>query len=408
MAENLRCLSSFLAVVVLALLFCAQEALGQPAISGDSTDPRSVNYRRWEQGPSNDAKYFPIGVWLQSPSNAARFREAGINLYVGLWRGPTEDQLSALKGAGMSVICAQNGVALGSANADAIVGWMHGDEPDNAQRRRDGDGYGPPILPSVILARYEQIRQRDATRPVLLNLGQGVAYDRYIGRGVRRNHPEDYREYIKGCDIASFDIYPAVHEDEEVAGKLEFVARGVERLRRWSDDEKIVWNCIECSRISNTKIKPTPQQIRAEVWMSLIHGSRGIIYFVHQFEPTFVEASLLDDAKLLPAVTAINRQILTLAPVLNSPTVEGAARIAGPQAETPIATMCKRRDGTLYVFAVNMRQRPTTAVIELVTPEAHSSALVLGEDRTLAVDAGRFTDEFEAYAVHLYRLEKFP
>jgi hypothetical protein len=305
----------------------------------------------------------------------------------------------------MQVICAQNDVALESASAEAIVGWMHGDEPDNAQPRRDGDGYGPPILPNVIFAQYERIRQRDATRPVLLNLGQGVAYDEYIGRGVRRNHPEDYPLYIKGCDIASFDIYPAVHENEEVAGKLEFVAKGVERLRRWSNDEKIIWNCIECSRISNTNVKPTPQQVRAEVWMSLIHGSRGLIYFVHQFEPTFNEASLLDDPELLPAVTAINQQILTLAPALNSPTVEGAVKVAGANPDSPIATMCKRHDGALFVFAVNMRNRPTTAVFELLTLQTRSEARVLGEDRSLAVDDGRFEDEFEAYAVHLYRIE---
>ena len=123
---------------------------------------------------------------------------------------------------GQLTICAQNDVGLSSENADVIVGWMHGDEPDNAQPRRDRNGYGPPILPGVIVTEYERIRQRDASRPVLLNLGQGVAFDQYIGRGVRRNHPEDYPEYIKGCDIASFDIYPAVHRNEEVAGKLEF------------------------------------------------------------------------------------------------------------------------------------------------------------------------------------------
>ncbi|NLF30044.1 MAG: hypothetical protein GX591_04055 [Planctomycetes bacterium] len=26
---------------------------------------------------------------------------------------------------------------------------------------------------------------------------------------MRRNHPEDYADYIQCCDIASFDIYPA-------------------------------------------------------------------------------------------------------------------------------------------------------------------------------------------------------
>ena len=90
---------------------------------------------------------------------------------------------------------------------------MHGDEPDNAQSLGEGKGYGPPILPEKIVESYERIRAADPTRPVLLNLGQGVAWDGYYGRGVRTNHPEDYPEYVKGCDIASFDIYPVAHDN---------------------------------------------------------------------------------------------------------------------------------------------------------------------------------------------------
>ena len=40
--------------------------------------------------------------------------------------------------------------------------------------------------------------------------------------------------------------------------------------------------------------------------MALIHGSRGLIYFVHQFEPRFIEAALLEDPQMLTAVTALN------------------------------------------------------------------------------------------------------
>ena len=61
----------------------------------------------------------------------------------------------------------------------------------------------------------------------MLNLGQGVAYDNYIGRGVRRGKLEDYPKYIEGCDIVSFDIYPTNHDKPEIAGKLEVVAKGV-------------------------------------------------------------------------------------------------------------------------------------------------------------------------------------
>src|SRR5688572_14991466 len=69
-------------------------------------------YAQWSNGPSTNADYFPIAVWVQNPKNAERYKAAGINLYVGLWRGPTAEQLDALQKAGMRVICAQNPFAL--------------------------------------------------------------------------------------------------------------------------------------------------------------------------------------------------------------------------------------------------------------------------------------------------------
>jgi hypothetical protein len=184
------------------------------------------HYARWKHGPPARPDYFPIGVWLQNPTNAERFKAAGINVYVALYRGPTDEQLAMLERAGMSAICSQNERSLAFRENPVIIGWMHGDEPDNAQSLGKGKGYGPPILPERIIEKYQQVRAADPTRPVLLNLGQGVAWENYIGRGVRRNHPEDYVEYLKGCDIASFDIYPVVHEARDIAGHLEYVARG--------------------------------------------------------------------------------------------------------------------------------------------------------------------------------------
>ena len=66
--------------------------------------------------------------------------------------------------------------------------------------------------------------------------------------------------------------------------------------------------------------------------MALVHGSRGLIYFVHQFKPKFNEHALLDDPEMLAAVTAVNRQIRELAPVLNSPIGRGRGdrAVVGP------------------------------------------------------------------------------
>ncbi len=383
------------------ILICALVLEGIPAAAQDDSETPATD-DKWKHGLSNQDDYFPIAVWLQNPRNATRYREAGINLYVGLWKGPTEEQLSALKKAGMQVICAQNETGLNSPNADVIVGWMHGDEPDNAQPRRSG-GYGPPIEPKVIVDNYRRIRERDPTRPILLNLGQGVAYDNYIGRGVRRNHMEDYPKYIDGCDIVSFDIYPVVHDKPEVAGRLELVPSGVRRLRDWSDDQKIVWNCIECSRISNTEVKPTPEQIGAEVWMSIIAGSRGIIYFVHQFEPSFQEASVLADRQLLPAITELNQQIARLAPVLNRPSVPDAVDLQCDAADTVVQMMCKEHEGSLYVFLANESPHGTEVTLKLLTSNSPTQVELLGADGMKAVRNREFRTNLGGYGFQLLR-----
>jgi hypothetical protein len=209
---------------------------------------------------------------------------------------------------------------------------------------------------------------------------------------------------VRGCDIASFDIYPAVHDHRDVKGRLWMVADGVRRLRGWAGGRP-VWNCIEGARIGNPEVEPTPEQVRAEVWMSLIRGSRGIIYFVHQFRPRFVEASLLENARLLPAVTALNREILGLAPALNAPTVEDGAVVASSDAGVPVEAMVKREpSGSTCVFAAAMRPGEAEARFTVRGLRASAEAEVIGENRRIAVREGRFEDGFGPYAVHLYRI----
>jgi hypothetical protein len=304
----------------------------------------------------------------------------------------------------MKLICDQNATGRNHLDDPTIIGWMHGDEPDNAQSLGESKGYGPPIPAKTIIEDYQKIRAADPSRPVMLNLGQGVAWDGWYGRGARTNHPEDYPEYLPGCDIASFDIYPVAHSNPQVSGNLWYVGRGVERLVKWAAGQKVVWNCIECTRIQ-TKSKATPSQVRTEVWMSLIHGSMGLIYFVHEWQPKFDEAALLHDPEMLRAVTAINRQIAELAPVLNSSTVSDAVQVASSDAQITVAAMLKRHEGASYLFAVAMRSGDTTATFKLKGLAGDKAVEVLGEDRGLSARGGAFRDTFTAWAVHCYRIK---
>ena len=392
-------------------------------------------YASWANGLPADPSFFPIAVWLQDPARAAEYRAIGVNLYVGLWRGPTEEQLATLGEHGMKVICHQNELGLQHRDNPTIVAWMHGDEPDNAQSmerfwKNDAEAanqawpgtpsqtleqwgqWGPPIPPGAIIADYQQIRQRDPSRPVFLNLGQGVAWDGWHGRGIRTNHPEDYPEYIKGSDIVSYDIYPVNSNHADVQNKLHLVPFGVERLRQWSDDEKIVWNVIECTQYGRGGRRPTPHEVKAQAWMSLVRGSRGLIYFVHEFEVKdsanqvirpFTEAGLLRDREMARAVGALNHRIHALAPVLNSPTIDKAVIVQTANENAPVEAMVKQHGGATYVFAVGMRPETAQATFQL-QGIGDATAEVLDEQRTLPVAGGTFADEFEPYGVHLYRI----
>lgn len=384
----------------------------------DDTGP----YARWKAGPPSGRAYFPIGVWLQDPGLAGRYKEAGINLYVGLWRGPTQVQIDTLKKYDMPVICAQNAYAIKHPEEKTIIGWMHGDEPDNAQsivrgwaelQGEDvtvtigGNSYGqwgPPVPPDRIISDYRKISAVDPTRPVLLNLGQAVAWDGYPGRGVRRNHPEDYKQYVQGCDIASFDVYPVVHSNPRIAGNLWYVAEGVKRLKQWAGADRPVWNCIETTHISSHTAKPTPHDVRAEVWMSIIHGSRGLIYFVHEWYPRQNAAALLDDPAMLSAVTGINHRIADLAPVINSAGRESRGDVSMTPAGAQVAYLATQYGGATYIFAVDMRGEGNTVTFTVNGAAGDRPVEVLGEDRTLNARKGVFRDAFRPYDVHLYKI----
>ena len=127
-------------------------------------------------------------------------------------------------------------------------------------------------------------------------------------------------------DILSFDIYPVASDTREVKGKLEYVARGVTRLKNLAVDGQSVWAAIETTALDPGHAV-TPAQVRSEIWMAIIHGAQGIIYFVHEFVPTFREDAIFRHPDVVDEVATENRLIHSLASVLNSPNLDGAVTI---------------------------------------------------------------------------------
>ncbi len=352
----------------------------------------------YPNGFPSDPGFFPIGVWLQSPARALAYKAIGINTFVGLWKGPTEGQLAVLAKFNMFVVAGQNEVGMHSVNRGIIKAWLLSDEPDNAQPIGLGL-YGSCVPATEVVRQTQELKAHDDTRPVMINFGQGIANEFWHGRGPCNGDEDYYSVAARGADILSFDIYPVGSQIAQVKGKLEYVARGVSRLKNLSVEGQKVWAVIETTAL-DPGFAVAPAQLRAEVWMAIIHGARGIVYFVHEFSPTFREDAIFRHPEVVNQVAQENELIKALASVLNGPSLSGTVTV---QSSVPVATMAKRYENTLYLFAVAMTNLASKTRFVLKGLNG-TEALVVGERRNVAITRGVFEDAFAGYAVHIYEI----
>jgi len=349
--------------------------------------------------PADDG-FFPIGVWQQSPDNAGKFQSIGVNTYVGLREGPTEAQLAELAANGTFVVAAQNDSALNSPNRHVIKAWLQQDEPDNAQPIGPWM-HGPCIPAAEVARRSHEIKVRDPTRPVVIYFGRGVADELWPGRGSCTGDLAYYAIAAAGADIVSFDIYPVANSEgrPDVSGKLEYVARGVTNLFKWATAGQSVWTALETTAIQSQH-RVTPAQLRAEAWMALIHGAKGLCYFVTEWTSGFREDAIFRYPEIVAEVSRLNQMIRVLAPVLNAPDVHGRVVTSS---SLPVDTMVKFHNGRLYLFAIVMTNDPSNVSFSL-RGDRGPVATVLGEDRVVTIVDGTFEDSFPGYGVHLYEI----
>jgi hypothetical protein len=173
----------------------------------------------------------------------------------------------------------------------------------------------------------------------------------------------------------------------------------------WSGYQKPAWCWIECTRIdSSSSAKPTPFQVKSEVWMGIIHGAPGFGYFCHSWYGGFQEAAWLNDATMKDSLTKLNQRIQSLAPVLNSPSVSGKVTVVSTHTTVPVDILVKSHGGSTYIFAAAMRNDTTTAQFAVTGLTGGSSVEVTDENRSIALAGGAFSDKFTGYQVHLYKV----
>lgn len=352
--------------------------------------------------------YFPLGVWgsyAHEPEAIAKDKAVGLNLYV--WAAQSL-YLNDIRAAGMRVIQNQD---LRSNVGSETGGWVLSDEIDMQQSNAEGAARARDELNGILASLPADGRAR------YNNYGKGVAF---------WNSDSDSEQYVNDFQqLVSADVYwhsdPGGACSQWEGGKMNGNTRPltqaecrrssnygwlVERMRAldaMDGQRKPIWNFVEVGCPFSNGGCITPTQARAAVWHSIIAGARGILYFQHSFGgPNPTHHALRDNryAAMITQITDVNAQIKSLAPVLNAPNV-----VSGWTQSATTKAMVKWAGGHFYVFAGSADNAASTGSFTIPCV-GEATAVVLGENRSIPVSGGRFSDSFaDGNAVHIYRID---
>lgn len=175
--------------------------------------------------------------------------------------------------------------------------------------------------------------------------------------------------------------------------------RLIRRQRAYVEWEKPVWSFHEL--VNPTGGAVDPADFRAGLWSAIIAGARGVVYFTHNYIGAGMANSFND-----PLFAAVNTEALNFyatvqeyAEILNSPDVRGL--IDGPNT---IDVLVKWNNGNPLIMTAE-NQFGTGEATFTTVGITDRTITVIGEDRTLDLVDGIFTDTFATQnAAHVYQL----
>jgi hypothetical protein len=147
---------------------------------------------------------------------------------------------------------------------------------------------------------------------------------------------EIYKEFFARADVVGFDTYPVEGRCKiEEIDNVYWMQREIVALT----GGKPTFQWIEAGPMEHCRenVDPTPEVVRAETWLAIAGGARGIGYFPDWWVET-----------IRSEVRQTNREILALAPALLSPSVR-----VNWSTESPVRVAVRRYNGATYIIAAN-------------------------------------------------------
>jgi hypothetical protein len=194
---------------------------------------------------------------------------------------------------------------------------------------------------------------------------------------------------------------PGAYEGEEDAQGLELVPPTFLTLAKM---KKPIWVALQSYKKPTADGRfPTPIEYRAQAYLAIIHGAKGLIYYTGGGTGGVQNARQEGHWESLKAVVS---ELRDMSPVLVAS--DSPVSVTCSPSTAPVSLRVKNHAGEPVLLAANRSDQP--ADIEFKTPivKDGQQVNVRFEGRRIRASEGGFRDTFTGYGVHVYDLPRGP
>ena len=308
--------------------------------------------------------FIPVLQWLQCPWLFDAERALGVTVFMGKGCHDNDDADEVAQTAQLGAFS----ILPYNARVDPLA-WRADDEPDQNH------------VPATTVAQATKRGHPKLTFVTLTSSFFGPTH---------KDVPS--AAYARAADVVGFDIYPIygycrpdlIWWEADATKALVEIARPGQPIYSW----------IEAASTSSQWCHGRGVQaneLRAEVWMTLVNGATAYGYFTHSWTPTYAQFRVAPGVQT--EMRRTDRQVATLTPAL----------LGAPLAvkATGVEAIARTYNGARYVFAVNVTRAPVRGQIDVA---GGGGWHVFEEGRSVQSHGAFFNDAFAPLAVHVYVL----
>lgn len=289
----------------------------------------------------NGKPFFPILLYdvPTDPESLQKFHDHGFNMITV----SRNEEAEAARAAGL--YSATHGKTM--TNFDGVLMGIGIDSPVLELK--------PPLLENL-KADLEKNRAATPNRPIM----HAIGYWLNEPAGVIANTlppPEKYESVVQTIDVAAPYLYPVPYQP------IRSVGEAVGRASAASGGKKPLLPILQIFAWTATDRYPTPAELKCMVYLSLIHGARGIGFYSYNHVTgkkgvTFAQ----DQPELWASLKEINAELAQLGPFLLDASPEATVTLSNPSAGVEMLSVSQH--GARRILLANPTNEPREVALD--------------------------------------------